>query len=177
MSMRPKRASVAATHSSADASSATSVRTHSIAPDGARLSAVRFACSSPMSAIMTFAPSARKRRQYAVPIPLPPPVTIATRFSSLIVVSSTAERRSLPRLSCRPDVESMSERDEILERVRRGARRKAAHPGAHPPPALPGGWGAFAAALARAGGEAHGPFPLHALGAALAQLVRQRAEG
>jgi hypothetical protein len=77
----------------------------------------------------------------------------------------------------RVDVADVSERDEILERIRRGAQRRAAHPGAHPPPALPGGWSAFAAALARAGGEAHGPFARHALGAALAELVRRRAEG
>ena len=42
----------------------------------------------------------------------------------------------------------MSERDDILARVRRGALRRAAHPGPHPAPALPGGWSVFAAALA-----------------------------
>jgi len=71
----------------------------------------------------------------------------------------------------------LSERDEILARVQRGALRRAAHPGPHPPPELPGGWSVFAAALARVGGEAHGPFPQHALGAALAELVRRRADG
>jgi L-lactate dehydrogenase complex protein LldG len=71
----------------------------------------------------------------------------------------------------------MGERDDILARVARGALRRAAHPGPHPPPPLPGGWAAFAAALARAGGEAHGPYPPHALGAALAELVRRRADG
>src|SRR5262249_61958057 len=53
----------------------------------------------------------------------------------------------------------------------------AAHPGAHPSPALPGGWSAFAASLARVGGEAHGPFAPHVLPGALAELVRSRAEG
>jgi hypothetical protein len=71
----------------------------------------------------------------------------------------------------------MSERDEILERVRQGALRRAPHPGAHPPPALAGGWDVFAAALSRAGGEAHGPFAPHQLGAAAAELVRRRAAG
>jgi L-lactate dehydrogenase complex protein LldG len=71
----------------------------------------------------------------------------------------------------------MSERDDILERVRRGARRGATHPGPHPAPSLAGGWQTFAAMLARVGGEAHGPFAPHALGAALGVLVRQRAGG
>ena len=71
----------------------------------------------------------------------------------------------------------MSERDDILARVRRGALRRAAHPGPHPLPALPSGWDVFAAMLARVGGEAHGPFAAHALGAALAVLVRKRAGG
>ncbi len=71
----------------------------------------------------------------------------------------------------------MSERDDILARVRRGALRRARHPGLHPAPPLAGGWPAFAAALASAGGEAHGPFPSHALGPALALLVRRRAAG
>jgi len=71
----------------------------------------------------------------------------------------------------------MSERDDILTRVRHGALRRAAHPGPHPAPALPGGWDVFAAMLARVGGEAHGPFAPHALGAALAELVRERAGG
>src|SRR5688572_18255642 len=71
----------------------------------------------------------------------------------------------------------MSERDDILARVQRGALRRAPHPGPHPAPALPGGWGVFAATLARVGGEAHGPFPQHALGAALTALLRRRAEG
>jgi L-lactate utilization protein LutC len=71
----------------------------------------------------------------------------------------------------------VSERDDILARVRAGARRRAAHPGPHPAPALAGGWDAFAAELARAGGEAHGPVAKHTLPAALAALVRRRAEG
>jgi len=73
--------------------------------------------------------------------------------------------------------EVLSERDDILARVRRGALRRAAHPGPHPAPALPGGWEVFAAMLARVGGEAHGPFAPHTLGAALAALVRLRAGG
>lgn len=71
----------------------------------------------------------------------------------------------------------MSERDDILARIQRGALRRAAHPGPHPAPALPEGWSAFAGALGRVGGEAHGPFPPHALGLALADLVRRRADG
>jgi L-lactate dehydrogenase complex protein LldG len=71
----------------------------------------------------------------------------------------------------------MAEREDILARVERGAERRASHPGAHPPPDLPGGWDAFARMLARVGGEAHGPVPKHALNAALAELVRRRAGG
>ena len=71
----------------------------------------------------------------------------------------------------------MSEREEILARIRRGTPRRALHPGPHPAPALPGGWSVFAAALARVGGEAHGPFAHHALDTALAELVRRRADG
>jgi len=71
----------------------------------------------------------------------------------------------------------MADREDILARVARGALRRALHPGTHPAPALPGGWSVFAATLARVGGEAHGPYPQHALGAALAELVRRRADG
>ena len=71
----------------------------------------------------------------------------------------------------------MSERDDILARVRRGAARRALHPGPHPAPTLDGSWEVFAKGLARVGGEAHGPFAPHVLGAALAELVRQRAGG
>jgi L-lactate dehydrogenase complex protein LldG len=71
----------------------------------------------------------------------------------------------------------VSERDAILARVRRGAGRRALHPGLHPPPELPGGWDTFAATLASVGGEAHGPFAPHALGEALVALVRRRADG
>jgi len=71
----------------------------------------------------------------------------------------------------------MSERDEILARVRSAARRRAGHPGPHRPPPLAGGWSALAASLAQAGGEAHGPYPSHALGPALIELVRSRAAG
>ena len=71
----------------------------------------------------------------------------------------------------------MSERDAILARVRRGAPRRALHPGAHPPPPLAGGWETFATTLAEVGGEAHGPVAKHALGDALVELVRRRAEG
>ncbi len=71
----------------------------------------------------------------------------------------------------------MSERDAILARVRRGAGRRALHPGPHPPPELPGGWDTFAATLATVGGEAHGPFAPNALGDALVALVRRRTDG
>jgi hypothetical protein len=66
----------------------------------------------------------------------------------------------------------MSERDDILARVRHAALRRAAHPGPHPAPGLPGGWDSFAAMLTRVGGEARGPFAPHALSAALTELVR-----
>jgi L-lactate dehydrogenase complex protein LldG len=71
----------------------------------------------------------------------------------------------------------VSEREDILARVRRGAKRRALHPGPHPPPPLGGGWERFAATLAEVGGEAHGPVAQHALAGALAELVRRRAEG
>jgi L-lactate dehydrogenase complex protein LldG len=71
----------------------------------------------------------------------------------------------------------VAEREEILARVRHAAKRRALHPGPHPPPPLAGGWERFAATLSEVGGEAHGPFPPHALTGALAELVRRRAEG
>jgi L-lactate dehydrogenase complex protein LldG len=71
----------------------------------------------------------------------------------------------------------MSEREEILARVAQGSLRRAAHPGPHPSPPLPGGWDAFAAMLTRVGGEAHGPFAAHSVGPVLADLVRRRAAG
>jgi hypothetical protein len=71
----------------------------------------------------------------------------------------------------------VSDREAVLARVRRGAARRAVHPGAHPPPPLAGGWDAFAATLAEVGGEAHGPFAAHQLENALVALVRRRAEG
>jgi hypothetical protein len=71
----------------------------------------------------------------------------------------------------------VSEREDILARVRRGAKRRALHPGEHPPPPLAGGWERFAATLAEVGGEAHGPFAPHLLADALARLVRRRSDG
>jgi len=47
----------------------------------------------------------------------------------------------------------VSGRDAVLAAVRRGARRIAAHPGAHPATSLPASFEAFAEQLAAAGGE------------------------
>src|SRR5204862_374441 len=63
-------------------------------PSPASSAAVRAPCSSPMSAIITLAPSARNRREYAAPIPLPPPVTIATLSCSRIGRASWMVRDS-----------------------------------------------------------------------------------
>src|SRR3954470_12128062 len=87
MSTVPKRSSVASMAACALSGSAMSVFTNAPSPPPASSAAVRVPCSSPMSAIITLAPSARNRRVYAVPIPLPPPVTIATLSWSRIVIS------------------------------------------------------------------------------------------
>ncbi len=71
----------------------------------------------------------------------------------------------------------MSDRDAILERVRRAARHRAPAPDRYRPPALAGGWETFAAGLAGVGGEAHGPYAPQALSVRLGELVRRRAEG
>src|SRR6478609_5747012 len=88
MSTVPKRSMVASTAACALSGSAMSVFTKAtrslFSASPASSVAVRVPCSSPMSAIMTLAPSARNRRVYAVPIPLPPPVTIATLSCSRI---------------------------------------------------------------------------------------------
>src|SRR3954447_2165560 len=88
MSTVPKRSMVASTAACALSGSAMSVFTNAtrslFSASPARSDAVRVPCSSPMSAIITLAPSAKNRRVYAVPIPLPPPVTIATLSCSRI---------------------------------------------------------------------------------------------
>src|SRR2546429_4017706 len=74
-SMRPKRATAAWTIARTDAMSLTSVRTP-YARSGASSSAA--ATGSATSASTTRAPSARKRRPYARPMPAAPPVITAT---------------------------------------------------------------------------------------------------
>ncbi len=67
----------------------------------------------------------------------------------------------------------MSGRDVVLAAVRRATRTGVAHPGAHPAPPLPADFASFAAMLASAGGEAHGPF----VRASLADAVLAQARG
>ena len=69
----------------------------------------------------------------------------------------------------------MSDRAFVLERLRRATRRRVPHPGLHPPPALPGGWETFAAALRGAGGEAHGPFDPQRLTDRMRSLASERS--
>lgn len=71
----------------------------------------------------------------------------------------------------------MSDREAILERVRGAARGEAVHPGAHPAPALEGGFERFATCLRAVGGEAYGPVPAWQLGEATTRVVELRAEG
>ena len=70
----------------------------------------------------------------------------------------------------------MSQRDDVLGRIRQATLRKKRHPGVHPAPALGGGWPAFADALRSVGGEAHGPFARESLGRAVQHIIEQRAE-
>jgi len=71
---------------------------------------------------------------------------------------------------------SRDDRAEILAAVRRGALHRHPHPGAHRAPPLPSGLTPFAAGLAEAGGQAHGPVPREALAQHVAALARSRAE-
>jgi len=61
----------------------------------------------------------------------------------------------------------MSARERVLGAVRSAIRHSASHPGLHPPPRLDASFASFAARLAEAGGEAHGPLARDALGAAV----------
>lgn len=70
----------------------------------------------------------------------------------------------------------MSARDDILARVRRAAGHRAAHPGAHPPPEIAGGFALFAATLTSVGGEAHGPVPAAELGDTVGALLEAWGE-
>jgi L-lactate dehydrogenase complex protein LldG len=69
-------------------------------------------------------------------------------------------------------------RARILAAVGAAARHAAPHPGRHPAPPLDASWSAFAASLAAAGGEAHGPFAAAELGEAVLDWARAgSAEG
>ena len=57
----------------------------------------------------------------------------------------------------------MADRDEILARVQRAARHRAPAPADYVPPTSESSWERFAASVAKAGGEAHGPYAPHAL--------------
>jgi L-lactate dehydrogenase complex protein LldG len=70
----------------------------------------------------------------------------------------------------------VSGRDVILASVRRGARRIAPHPGAHPVTAIPAHFTAFAAQLEAAGGEAHAVSRVD-LAARVAALANEWAAG
>ncbi|MCP5060801.1 MAG: hypothetical protein GY937_29250 [bacterium] len=71
----------------------------------------------------------------------------------------------------------MSDREAILGRVRAATTHTASHPGAHPPPELPGGFGPFASRLRAVGGEAHGPVATWALGEEAMRVAGLRAQG
>src|SRR5579883_687596 len=85
MSSRPKRFTAAATIAATSASLATSHRTKAMSfawPWALATARVSAPLASLRSATMTFAPSARNRMTVARPMPLAPPVTIATLPSS-----------------------------------------------------------------------------------------------
>lgn len=71
----------------------------------------------------------------------------------------------------------MSDREEILARVRAAVAHRLPHPGPHPAPPLPASAEAFRSALARAGGEAEGPLAAARLPAALTGRVEAWAQG
>ena len=84
MSMVPHRSTAASIIASLSSLRPTSVRTNSVsAPvDDVSSSAVVRPRSSSISAITTRAPSSAKRRAMPLPMPSPPPVITATRWSS-----------------------------------------------------------------------------------------------
>ena len=71
----------------------------------------------------------------------------------------------------------MTGRERVLDAVRSAVRHSVSMPGAHPAPALDGSFATFAARLAEAGGEAHGPFAPDALGAAVLAHARTWSAG
>src|ERR1700735_2977707 len=85
MSMRPKRCTTAWPSARTEAGSVTSTVSASACAPGVRLatrSAVSLALSAAMSATTVAAPDSASRSDVAWPMPLPPPVTTATRPSS-----------------------------------------------------------------------------------------------
>src|SRR6266542_2492989 len=84
MSRRPNRFTASATIPRMSSSFETSARTTSAVPPFSRTIPARWLASpSWMSAMSTFAPSSASRSTVPPPIPVPPPVTIATFPSSL----------------------------------------------------------------------------------------------
>jgi L-lactate dehydrogenase complex protein LldG len=71
----------------------------------------------------------------------------------------------------------VSDRDEILARIRGGVAHATPHPGVYPGTALPASVEAFAGALRRAGGELVGPAPREGLRTALLGCARGVAPG
>jgi L-lactate dehydrogenase complex protein LldG len=69
----------------------------------------------------------------------------------------------------------VSDREAILARIRAAAPGAIPHPGVYAAPTLPAGVEEFAGALRRAGGEALGPLPRAALGAAVLERARRLA--
>src|SRR3984957_4785149 len=85
MSIRPKRGTAAWPSARTEAGSVTSTVSVSVRAPGVRLamrSAVSLALSASMSATTVAAPASASRSDVAWPMPLPPPVTTATRPSS-----------------------------------------------------------------------------------------------
>ena len=70
----------------------------------------------------------------------------------------------------------MSQRDDILGRIRGGTLHKKRHPGTHLTPPLEGDWSVFASMLASVGGRAHGPVDRSAAGRAVKEIVDARSE-
>ena len=84
--MRPKRSTIIAAMACQAASSVTSSWWNNAVPPAAPISSATAAPSASTSATTTLAPSRANRRAMAAPMPLAAPVTMATLFSSLIVI-------------------------------------------------------------------------------------------
>src|SRR5712664_1925914 len=100
MSSRPKRFSAAATIAATSLSLATSPRTKAMLsawPCALATATVSAPLASLRSATTTFAPSARKRITVARPMPLAPPVTIATLPASRVMSISPSDAMVLLR--------------------------------------------------------------------------------